>query len=322
MDKPRRVGEGGAVLRRPRSYLALLVLALCAASLAVVPAAVAVDNGTIAFQGFRRGSDAERSVFTMAADGGNVKRVGAGEQPAISADGKKIAFVGAAGANRQYREVFVMDSDGTNVRQLTDDKSFDSQPSFSPDGKEVLYVGSRDKGQASEGSQIFVVTISGSDPQQLTHGGPQGQPFSNSEPSSAPNGNRIVFIGFGEGGAEIETMKTDGTDRTVLGKNAPFRNPSHPSYSPDGRRMVFQANAESGIGTNVYTFDPTRGTDLDKVNRGDTEAFEPAYSPNARSIVFRRGVNLFSMTTDGSGVEQLTDIERQDGSNSFPSWGR
>jgi TolB protein len=322
MDNPRRVGEGGAVLRRPRSYLALLALAVCAALLAVVPAAVAVDNGTIAFQGFRRGGDAGNSVFTMAADGGNVKRVGAGEQPAISSDGKKIAFVAAAGENRQYQEVFVMDSDGTNVRQLTDDKDFDSQPTFSPDGKEVLYVSSHGKGKAPEGSQIFVITISGSDPQQLTHAGSQGQSFSNTEPSFAPSGNRIVFIGFGERGAEIETMKTDGTDRTVLGKGASFRNPSHPSYSPDGRRMVFQADAESGNKTNVYTFDPTRGTDLDKVNRGDTEAFEPAYSPDSRSIVFRRGVNLFSMTTDGSGVEQLTDIERQDGSNYFPSWGR
>jgi Tol biopolymer transport system component len=309
-------------LRRPRSHLALLAVALCAALLAVVPAAVAVDNGTIAFQGFRRGTDVETSVFTMAADGGNVKRVGAGEDPAISGDGKKIAFVAAGGPNRQYREVFVMDSDGTNVRQLTDDKDFDSQPTFSPDGKEVLYVSSHGKGQASEGSQIFIVTITGSDPQQLTHAGSQGQPFSSTEPSFAPNGNRIVFISFGERGAEIETMKTDGADRTILGKDAAFRNPSHPSYSPDGRRMVFQATAESGTGTNVYTFDPTKGTDLDKVNRGDTEAFEPAYSPNSRSIVFRRGINLFSMATDGSGVEQLTDIERQDGANLYPTWGR
>jgi TolB protein len=99
--------------------------------------AVAVDNGTIAFQGFRRGGDAEISVFTMAADGTDVKRLVTGEQPLISGDGKKIAFVRETGANRQYREVFVMDSDGTNVRQLTNDKSLDSRPTFSPDGKEV-----------------------------------------------------------------------------------------------------------------------------------------------------------------------------------------
>ena len=322
MDNATPVGEGGAVLRRPRVHLALLALALCVGSLAVVPAAIAGDNGTIAFQGFRRGSDTQVSVFTMAADGTNVKRLVTGEQPAISGDGKKIAFVRAAGANRQYREVFVMDSDGTDVRQLTNDKSVASQPTFSPDGREVAYVSDGRLANQPEGPQIFLMTSSGSDPVQLTQGGPKGVPSSNSEPSFAPNGNRIVFIHTGEHGEEIETMKTDGSDRTVLGRDAPFRNPSHPSYEPAGRRIVFQATAEKGGKTNVYTFEPTKGLDLDKVNKGDTEAFEPAYSPNGRALVFRRGLNLFSMAPDGSGVDQLTDIDQQDGSNSSPSWGR
>jgi dipeptidyl aminopeptidase/acylaminoacyl peptidase len=177
-------------------------------------------------------------------------------------------------------------------------------------------------GKETEGPQIFVVTSSGSDPQQLTQGGPKGTPNSNSEPSFAPNGNRIVFIHTGEHGDEIETMTTDGSDRTVLGRDDPFRNPSHPSYAPGGRRIAFQATAEKGGKTNVYTFDPTKGLDLDKVNKGDAEAFEPAYSPNGRTLVFRRGVNLFSMAPDGSGLEQLNDIEQQDGSNSSPTWGR
>jgi hypothetical protein len=54
-------------MRLQRSHIAILALALCAASLAVVPTAFAADNGTIAFQGFRRGSDTPVSVFTTAA---------------------------------------------------------------------------------------------------------------------------------------------------------------------------------------------------------------------------------------------------------------
>jgi TolB protein len=311
-------------MRLQRSHIAILVLALCAASLAVVPAAFAADNGTIAFQGFRRGNDPEKSIFTMAPDGGNVKRVGAGEEPSISADGKKVAFVAAGGPNRRFPEIFVMDSDGTNVRELTDGREAPRNPTISPDGTEVLYV-AEGKGPDFEGSQVFVMTISGSDPAQLTHASPQGQglPFAATEPSFAPNGKRVVFIGFGERGAEVETIKTDGTDRTVLGKNAPISNPSHPSFAPDGRRIVFQANGAGGTGKNsIYTFDPNTGADLDKINKGDTEALEPAISPNSRSIVFRRGINLFSMTPEGSGVQQLTDIEGKDGANFFPSWGR
>jgi Tol biopolymer transport system component len=119
-------------------------------------------------------------------------------------------------------------------------------------------------------------------------------------------------------------MRITGADRDVLVKNGTLMNPSHPSYSPDGSRIVFQATVSAGSGalTNVYTVDANSGNDLEKVNKGDAEAREPAYSPDGRSIVFRRGGNLFTMATDGSGVDQLTTIDSQDGANTAPSWGR
>lgn len=302
-----------------------LKLLLAAAALGVVlatlaPIATGADNGTIAFQGFRRGADQSTAVFTMAADGRGVRRLGPGEQPSISRDGKRIVFVKEAGENGRYREVFVMDSVGTDVRRLTDDKSVDSQPTISPDGKEVAFVSDDETGKEPEGEQIFLMTISGSDPVQLTQKLPFGG--TNTEPSFSPNGNRIVFVHIGPEGAEIESMNTDGGDRTVLGKGDAFVNPSHPSYSPDGRRIVFQADAKVGGQTNVYTFSSDKGLDLDKVNKGQTTALEPAYSPNGRGIVFRRGVNLFSMTPEGTDVEQLTDLDPGQGSNSSAGWGR
>lgn len=296
----------------------LSALVFCLVLSALVPVAIAAGGDTIAFQGFRRAGGTEMSVFTMAADGGNVTRLGVGEEPSISRDGKKIVFVKAAGENRRDQEVFVMDSDGTNVHQLSDDKSFDRQPTISPDGKEVAYV-SEGKGQKPEGAQIFLMTISGSDPVQLTRNLPEGGV--NTEPGFSPNGKRIVFIHSGRpGGAEIEAMNIDGSGRIVLGRGDAFDAPSHPSYAPDGRRIAFQANAKKGGQTNVYTFNPVNGSDLDKINKGDAEAFEPAYSPDGRSIAFRRGINLFSMTLEGSEVEQLTDLNPADGANTQPSW--
>jgi Tol biopolymer transport system component len=117
-------------------------------------------------------------------------------------------------------------------------------------------------------------------------------------------------------------MNVDGSGRTVLGKGGAFDAPSHPSYAPDGRRILFQANAKGGTDTSVYTFSPDNGSDLDKVNKGDTQAFEPAYAPDSHSIVFRRGVNLFSMTVEGTEVDQLTNLDSADGANTQPSWSK
>lgn len=151
------------------------------------------------------------------------------------------------------------------------------------------------------------MTISGSDPIQLTQSDPD-HPSVNSEPSFSPNGNRIVFINNDGVGTAIETMKTDGSDRTAVRKDAPFAFPSHPSYAPDGRRMVFAAQVKRGGDWvhNVYTFNPDNGADLDKVNKGDTEAYEPAYSPDSRWIAFHRGDKLFKVAPDGSREAQLT----------------
>lgn len=302
-------------MSRLRLGVVLPALALCAALAALVPAAIAADSGTIAFS-CSRGGNAQPAVCTMAADGSDVKRLGTGEDPSISRDGKKIVFVKTPASDPRYRQVFVMDSDGTSVRQLTDDQADDSQPVISPDGKEIAYVGKAKVGPKG-GDQIFLMTISGSDPIQLTQSDPN-HPSVNSEPSFSPNGNRIVFINNAGVGTAIETMKTDGSDRTAVRKDAPFAFPSHPSYAPDGRRMVFAAQVKRGRDWvhNVYTFNPDNGADLDKVNKGDTEAFEPAYSPDSRWIAFRRGDKLVKVAPDGSHEAQLTD------GGAYPSWGR
>jgi TolB protein len=310
-------------LRPARPHLVLWALVLSVALLVVAPAAVAIDTGLIAFQGNRRfdnGQRIEKAIYTMAPNGSGVQRIGDGIQPAISPNGKKIAFVKVVGEPEPGQEadveIFTMDADGGNVQQVTADKSTDTEPAFSPDGKQIVFVGDRHvRGVSKELPKIFVVDVDGSNERQLTNG--RSLDF---EPSFSPDGKRIAFI-RGPGESRLMTMTAAGTDLTTLTKfKDPFSAPGAPSYSPNGKRILFQA-FEDGT-SRIYTFDAADGGNRVTLTKGDDEGLEPAYSPDGSSIVFRRANNLFTMNADGSGVNQLTGIEREDGSNIHPSWGR
>jgi len=291
-----------------RSHLVLPALVLCAALLVAVPAAIAADAGLIAFQGNRGG---DKSIFTVGPDGSGTKRLEPGLQPAISRDGKTIAFV--KGVNNGA-EIFTMSADGGDVRQVTNNSSTDSEPAFSPNGKQIVFVGDRrNSAAAGEPSHIFIVDVDGSNQRQLT----KGQSSVDSEPSFSPDGRRIAFI-RGPGEARLVTMTSGGDDLTTLTKHSdPFSGPSSPGYSPNGNRILFGAFDR---GNRIYSFDAADGKNLVQLTKGDSEGLEPAYSPDASSIVFRRGTDLFTMDADGSGPSQLTNPSG--GSDIHPSWGR
>ncbi len=305
-------------MSRSRPPLLVAALVLCAGLLVLVPTAIAADAGLIAFQGNRRdaGQVVDQAVYTMAPDGTGMKRIRDGIQPSISRDGKTIAFVKSVGPEgEEHPEIFVMTADGDNLRQVTHDRSADSEPAISPDGKQIVFVGDRrHDSPPGEPSHLFVVDVDGSNQRQLTKG-----KQIDLEPSFSPDGKRLVFV-RGPGESKLATVAVAGGEVTVLTRQGdPYSGPQAPSYSPNGNRIVFQGFADVN---RVFTCDPANGRDIDRLTRGDSEGLEPAYAPNGQAIVFRRGPNLFRMAPDGSGVDQLTGIEREDGSNIRPSWGR
>lgn len=300
-------------MRRPRLHLALLATTLGVALLAVVPTALAVDSGTLVFQGKRF---TDTLIYTMKADGSpGGKGWGPGIQPTISRDGKTIVYVKAGQGGGTALWVRELD-DKSPARRLTDDPGSDSQPSISADGQTVVFVGSR----PDQGTAIYSIGIDGKGERRLTHGG-----GTYSAPSGSPDGKRIVFVGGVAGAAQVETMNLDGSDVVQLTKaQEPFDEVERPSFSPDGRRVIFGAKAAKR--DRIYVCDAKDGGNLVELTKGDETGAEPAYSPNGAAIAFRRGADLYTMNADGTGVTRLTRLGTDSRSgpalnNKRPSWG-
>jgi TolB protein len=287
------------------------VLALCVALLAVVPAAVAIDNGAIVFQGYRHdpdGGNKSQSIFTMAPSGGPAKRIVPGTQPSISRNGRTIAYVRGDDVEST---VWTMDANGGNQHQIVFGKLVETEPALSPDGKRVVFVGDT---KNLQGTHLYIADADGSGVRQLTSGD-----SAETEPAFSPDGKRIAFIRPNE--AELMTMSANGGDITKVTAPdgpAPIKFPRSPSYAPNGVQIVF--SGIRGSEQQVYSvYD--NGNSLLPLTKGAVDSIEPSVAPNGSGIVFRRGPNLFTITMLGTDLKQLTSLDPDEGTNSHPSWG-
>jgi Tol biopolymer transport system component len=287
----------------------MIVLALCVGLLALAPAAVAIDNGVIVFQGNRRSDDGSQTqaIYTMPPSGGPAKRLVAGTQPSISRNGRKIAYV--RGIDDAAR-VWTIDADGGNPHEIADGKLVESEPALSPDGKQVVFVGDP---KGLQGTHLFIADVDGSHVRQLTNGSAE------SEPAFSPDGKRIAFIRPRE--QELMTMSVNGGDVTmVAGPDgpAPVGDPRSPSYTANGRSLVFSGGR--GHGQQIFSV-VDDGKSLLPLTKDDVTSLEPSAAPNGSGIAFYRDGNLFTISMLGTEQKQLTSIDKSDGTNSHPSWG-
>lgn len=132
-----------------------------------VEPAVSPDGKTIAFSSDRAG---KIMLFTMDANGGNVKRLTfAGKYnstPAWSPDGKALAF---AALDVDHFDIFTMNRDGSNLRRMTDARkptgraANNESPSWSPDGRHILFTSDR-----SGKYQLYIVSPDGTNERRIT----------------------------------------------------------------------------------------------------------------------------------------------------------
>ncbi len=130
------------------------------------------DGKRIAFKRDLYTSPEQFSIYTVAVDGTDLRRVTAvgldAGDPAWSPDGTDIAFQSPAEANQGGEQnIFVIHPDGSGLRQLTAHLSSDNgtqgtfHPSWAPDGRQILF--SHNPGMTGPRSDIFVMNADGSD---------------------------------------------------------------------------------------------------------------------------------------------------------------
>jgi len=164
------------------------------------------------------------------------------------------------------------------------------------------------------------------------------------EATVSPAGDRIVFTSFRDGDLELYSMKTDGSDVRRLTGELGYDGGAF--YSPDGRQIVYRSHhptdsagiAEYKALLNDGFVRPTTmeictmnadGSNKRVLTRLGAASFAPFYHPDGKHIIFAsnhkdpkgRNFDLFMISTDGEGLEQITFNDTFDGFPMFDKSG-
>src|SRR5262249_50521505 len=130
------------------------------------------------------------------------------------------------------------------------------------------------------------------------------------DPAWSPDGTTLAVTAWGAEGTDVYTMKPDGSERTLV-----LRNASSPSWSPDGMQLVVVRNScgssapcsggeRSETSLAIVNVD---GTGVRALNRpGTKEAHyvsSPEWSPDGKLIAFIDGAGaVVLITPNGESV--------------------
>src|SRR2546422_8242311 len=136
-----------------------------------------------------------------------------------------FASLGAT-KEQQAARPFTID-DLLRVRRVSD-------PQLSPDGRWIAYtVADTDKSANKRTTQIYLISIDGGNPRQLTN-----DRQSSSQPRWSPDGKRLAFVSARDGESQIWTIDLGETAQAKKITNL-STGVDGPVWSPDGKWIAF-----------------------------------------------------------------------------------
>ena len=136
-----------------------------------------------------------------------------------------------------------------------------------------MFYSSRDEGY----NDIYLLKIGDTEQVRLT----QSQTISFSGPFS-PDGNLLLFTGFGLTNSYIGVMNPDGTDPVNL-TNQPNSDDGFPAWSPDGSKIIFSSYRDGN--NEIYVMNKD-GSQITRLTSNPTDDFAPSWSPDGERIAF------------------------------------
>ncbi len=222
-----------------------------------------------------------------------------------------VVIVGIAALFFSIRDVYVGHAKGEwkaeEVRSITSDPGPERVPRMSPDGTRLVY---EKVDIDSSISRIHVRGIMPSNTQNLTA---RVEDFEAS-PTWSPDGSEIAFARLRYDSCKVMIApSTGGSEREV----APCQDyaVNYFDWTPDGKHLI-SAERVGGDGGDLTleSWDIATGkkTPLNYEHAANDQDLEAHYSPDGKSIAFRRGLapysDLFVMSATGGAVKQVTHI--------------
>ena len=185
------------------------------------------------------------------------------------------------------------------ARQVTDDPRLEAEPAISPSGSEIAYS-LRDGGN----TDLYVIDARGGTPLRLTSGMADDH-----SPTWYPDGSAVLFVSGRAGQKDLwRVSHFGGVPERVLA------NAVDPAISPDGKRVAFARPDAEGVPRICVTSldSPADTRFLTEKYDGFWEHFEPAWSPDGRSIIYRDFRDLWLVPLDGGSPRVLSQDDPMD----------
>ncbi|HEU0054782.1 MAG TPA: hypothetical protein VFQ39_16460 [Longimicrobium sp.] len=271
------------------------------------------DGRGLVFQSTRPGVAECDQIFTMRADGSDVRRISRAGRTTCGyfyPGRDRLLFATTAHVDsacpprpdysRGYvwalyeYDIVSTDPDGGDERMLTNSPGYDAEATISPDGGRIVFTSTRDGDL-----ELYVMDADGGNVRRLTHEeGYDGGAF------FSPDGKQIVYRAHHPTGAALEdyrsllrqklvrpttleiwVMDADGSNKRQVTNNGKAN--FAPFFLPDGKRIIFSSNQHDPTGRDfdLYLVN-VDGTGLERVTT--TPEFDgfPMFSPDGKKLVF------------------------------------